>query len=93
MGVKIISWKEIRAIRGKFQGEDDLEELPHIYMNTNCQRQEVHIGIIFRWCIAKIFKINFTIKGIWLNIQFEHHARKRILGSSNNRQIIMQSND
>jgi hypothetical protein len=32
MGVKIISWKEIRAIIGKFQGEDDLEELPHIYI-------------------------------------------------------------
>jgi hypothetical protein len=26
------SWKERRAIRGKFQGEDDLEELPHIYI-------------------------------------------------------------
>jgi hypothetical protein len=74
MGVQIISWQEIRAIRGKFQGEDDLEELPHIYMNTNCQRQEVHIGIIFQWCIAKIFKINFTIKGIWLKIQIKHHA-------------------
>jgi hypothetical protein len=47
MGVKTISWQEIRAIRGKFQGADDLEELRHIYMNTNCQRQEVHIGIIF----------------------------------------------
>jgi hypothetical protein len=30
MGVKkYISWQEIRTIRGKFQGEDDLEELPH----------------------------------------------------------------
>jgi hypothetical protein len=93
MGVKKISWQEIWAIRGKFQGEDDLEELPRIYMNTNYQRQEVHIGIIFRWCIAKIFKINFTIKGIWLNIQIKHHAPKRILGSSKNSQTIMQSND
>jgi hypothetical protein len=48
-------------------------------MNTNCQRQEVHIGIIFQWCISKIFKINFTIKGIWLNIQFKHHAEKGFL--------------
>jgi hypothetical protein len=30
-GVKIIYWKEIREIRGKFQGEDDLEELPHTH--------------------------------------------------------------
>jgi hypothetical protein len=89
MGVKKNSWQEIRAIRGKFQGEDDLEELPHIYTNTNCQRQEVHIGIIFWWCIAKIFKINFIIKGIWLNIQIRSHAQKRILG----RQTIIQSND
>jgi hypothetical protein len=48
-------------------------------MNTNCQRQEVHIGNIFRWCIAKIFKINFTIQGIWLNIQIKHHAPKGFL--------------
>jgi hypothetical protein len=72
--LKNISWQEIRTIRGEFQGEDDLEELPHINMNTDCQRQEVHIGIISRWCIAKISKINFTIKGIWLNIQIKHHA-------------------
>jgi hypothetical protein len=58
---------------------------------SRSQRQEVHIGIIFRWCIAKIFKINFKIKGIWLNIQFKNHAWKRILGSSNNRQTIMQA--
>jgi hypothetical protein len=37
-GVKIISWQEMWAIRGKFQGEDDLEELPCMYTNTNCQR-------------------------------------------------------
>jgi hypothetical protein len=56
MGVKTISWQEIRAIRGKFQGEDNLEELPHIYTNINCQRHEFHIGNIFLVVYCKVIQ-------------------------------------
>ena len=47
MGVKIISWQEIWAIRGKFQGEDDLEELPRIYIRIPIVKDKKFILELF----------------------------------------------
>ena len=72
-GAATISWKENKAIRSEIQGGDDPQMIPQTRISIVKDKRS--IGIIFRWYIARIFKINFTIKGIWLKIRIKNHAR------------------
>jgi hypothetical protein len=61
-GASKISWQINKAIETKIQGEDDPKIIPHTRISIVEHKRS--IGIIFRWYIARIIEITFTIKAI-----------------------------